>query len=97
MRSSMPYETAMIRPRPWPVFLLLAALGTCAGQPVAGGETSPGVPASPDWVQDVLVVAMPAAAVGGCQAGIYTPAVNGVRPWRQALIRWLTGRAVMGN
>jgi hypothetical protein len=50
-----------------------------------------------DWIHDALVVAMPAAAVGGCQAGIYTPAENGVRPWRQALIRWLTSRSVRGN
>jgi hypothetical protein len=53
--------------------------------------------AIPDWVHDALVVPHPAAAVGGCQAGIYTPAVNGVRPWRQAIVRWLTGRHVMGN
>ncbi len=53
--------------------------------------------ASPDWVNDALVVAMPAAAVGGCQAGIYTPAENGVRPWRHAIIRWLTSRSVRGN
>jgi hypothetical protein len=52
---------------------------------------------SPDWVHDALVVASPAAAVGGCQAGIYTPAVNGMRPWGNAIIRWLTGRHVMGN
>ena len=40
---------------------------------------------------------MPAAAVGGCQAGVYTPAENGVRPWRNAIIRWLTSRSVRGN
>jgi hypothetical protein len=51
----------------------------------------------PDWIHDVLVAAHPAAAVGGAQAGIYTAAVNGVRPWRAALLRWLTGRHVMGN
>lgn len=51
----------------------------------------------PDWADDALVIVNPAAAVGGCQAGIYTPAVNGVQPWRQAMIRWLTGRHVMGN
>jgi len=50
-----------------------------------------------DWVQDLLVIAMPAAAVGGCQAGIYTAAENGVRPWRQAIIRWYTSRNVRGN
>ncbi len=50
-----------------------------------------------DWVHDALVVAMPAAAVGGCQAGIYTAAENGVKPWRQAIIRWLTSRSVQGN
>ena len=50
-----------------------------------------------DWVQDLLVIAMPAAAVGGCQAGIYTAAENGVKPWRQAMIRWLTSRKVQGN
>jgi hypothetical protein len=50
-----------------------------------------------DWIHDSLVVAMPAAAVGGCQAGIYTAAENGVKPWHQALIRWLTSRDVQGN
>lgn len=51
----------------------------------------------PDWIHDVLVAAHPAASVGGSQAGVYTAAVNGVRPWRAALLRWLTGRHVMGN
>jgi hypothetical protein len=50
-----------------------------------------------DWVHDALVVAMPAAAVGGCKAGIYTAAENGVKPWRQAIIRWLTSKSVQGN
>lgn len=54
-------------------------------------------PPPPAWIHDALVVAMPAAAVGGCQAGVYTPAENGIRPWRQAIIRWLTSRNVRGN
>ena len=53
--------------------------------------------AIPEWAHDALVIANPAAAVGGCQAGIYTPAANGIQPWRQAMIRWLTSRHVMGN
>lgn len=62
----------------------------------ASGEPAP--PATiPDWVHDALVVTNPAAAVGGCRARIYTPADNGVLPWREALIRWLTGSHVMGN
>lgn len=61
-------------------------------------ESAPcNAPSSLDWIHDALVVAMPAAAVGGCQAGVYTPAENGVRPWRQAIIRWLTSRSVRGN
>ncbi len=94
-----------------PLFLLLLAL-LASPRCVESGEPSPSearpatsapgarpiaTQAAADWVQDALVVAMPAAAVGGCQAGIYTPAVNGVQPWRQAIIRWLTSRHVMGN
>ena len=72
---------------PWLLALAVLAPGrrAAAEQPI------------PDWVHDALVIANPAAAVGGCQAGVYSPAANGVRPWRQALIRWLTGRHVMGN
>ena len=62
----------------------------------AAGELA-GPAAVPDWVHQALVVANPAAAVGGARPGIYTPAVNGVEPWREAMIRWLTGRHVMGN
>lgn len=50
-----------------------------------------------DWVRDLVVVAMPAAAVGGKNAGVYTAAENGIRPWKQAIIRWLTSRSVRGN
>jgi len=65
-----------------PLAILAALVDPCLADVNASSDpTSP-----PDWVQDALVVAMPAAAVGGCQAGIYTPAVNGVRPWKQALI-----------
>ena len=77
--------------------LLLLPLWLSADRYAAAGESALDPAATPDWVHDALVVAMPAAAVGGCQAGIYTPAVNGVSPWRQAMIRWLTGRQVMGN
>lgn len=63
----------------------------------AADGVSPDAPASLDWVRDALVVAMPAAAVGGSQAGVYTPAENGVQPWREAIIRWLTSRSVRGN
>ncbi len=66
------------------------AAGGAPDQPAADAAT-------PDWVRDALVIPHPAAAVGGCRAGIYTPAVNGVKPWRQAMVRWLTGRHVMGN
>lgn len=52
---------------------------------------------APEWIHDALVVAMPAAAVGGCQAGVYTAADNGIQPWRQAILRWLTSRSVRGN
>ncbi len=60
------------------------------------GSASP-VALTLDWLHEMLVIAMPAAAVGGCQAGIYTAAENGVKPWRQALIRWLTSIKVQGN
>ncbi len=50
-----------------------------------------------DWVRDLVVVAMPAAAVGGKMAGVYTAAENGITPWKQAIIRWLTSRSVRGN
>ena len=76
----------------------LLASGNPAPAAVPDATKTPPVNSSiPDWVHDALVVAMPAAAVGGCQSGIYTPAENGVRPWRQALIRWLTSRHVRGN
>jgi len=71
--------------------LVILVTGLFASQQLAGSD------AVPDWIHDALVIANPAAAVGGCQAGIYTPAVNGLQPWRQAMIRWLTGRHVMGN
>src|SRR5690606_30952678 len=50
-----------------------------------------------EWVRDIVVVAMPAAAVAGKKAGVYTPAENGIRPWKQAIIRWLTSKNVRGN
>jgi len=75
---------------------LLAILLLGSPCPATDGG-SRGIPVPEDWVNDALVVAMPAAAVGGCQAGIYTPAENGVRPWRHAIIRWLTSRSVRGN
>jgi len=75
--------------RSWPV--LLGILAACVG-PVAVAEQP-----APEWIHDALVVAMPAAAVGGFQAGVYTPAENGIRPWRQAIMRWLTSRNVRGN
>ncbi|MBD1422329.1 hypothetical protein [Sphingobacterium chuzhouense] len=50
-----------------------------------------------EWVRDLVVVAMPAAAVGGQNAGVYTAAENGIEPWKQAIIRWLTSRNVRGN
>src|SRR5690606_13928953 len=50
-----------------------------------------------DWVRDLVVVSMPAAAVGGKKAGVYTAAENGIVPWKQAIIRWLTSRSVRGN
>ncbi|NGM62475.1 hypothetical protein G5B30_11180 [Sphingobacterium sp. SGG-5] len=50
-----------------------------------------------DWVRDLVVVSMPAAAVGGKMAGVYTAAENGIVPWKQAIIRWLTSRSVRGN
>lgn len=50
-----------------------------------------------DWVRDLVVVAMPAAAVGGKNAGVYTAAENGITAWRHAIIRWLTSRNVRGN
>jgi len=93
------YDLAAIRRSPWRAFLplLLLTMGLSANQYVAAGEATPDTQSPPDWVHDALVVTMPAAAVGGCQAGIYTPADNGVRPWRQALIRWVTSRNVRGN
>ena len=88
-----------IRRSRWRAFLplLLLLVGLFANHQVAAGEAMPDAQSPPDWVHDALVVAMPAAAVGGCQAGVYTPADNGVRPWRQALIRWFTSRNVRGN
>jgi hypothetical protein len=95
MQGAMPMNTAMHVGRQsserlsWAAMLLLLVPFTCrceaADQP------------SPQWIHDALVVAMPAAAVGGCQAAVYTPAENGIRPWRQAIIRWLTSRSVRGN
>ncbi|MEN6494370.1 MAG: hypothetical protein ABFD16_08765 [Thermoguttaceae bacterium] len=76
---------------------LLLAIVLFANSCWAADSVSRDAPASLDWVNDALVVAMPAAAVGGCQAGVYTPAENGVRPWRHAIIRWLTSRSVRGN
>jgi hypothetical protein len=84
-----------MKPRCLPALLLLASLSVSGT--LTADEATPAPHASPDWIQDALVIAMPAAAVGGCQAGVYTSAVNGVRPWRQALVRWLTGWHVMGN
>ena len=78
------------------VIVLLAGPGLMASLCRAEGE-DPDERSTLDWVEQALVVAMPAAAVGGCQAGVYTPAENGVRPWRNAIIRWLTSRSVRGN
>ncbi len=75
--------------------LLLACLA--ASRDVAADRPTSATESSPDWVHDALVIAMPAAAVGGCQAGVYTPAENGVRPWREAIVRWYTSRSVRGN
>src|SRR5690606_29033963 len=50
-----------------------------------------------DWVRDLVVISMPAAAAGGKKAGVYTAAENGIVPWKQAIIRWLTSRSVRGN
>ncbi|MEA5126681.1 MAG: hypothetical protein VB074_00705 [Proteiniphilum sp.] len=50
-----------------------------------------------DWVQDILVVSMPAAAVGGKNAGVYTAGENGITPWNSSIIRWLTSKSVRGN
>lgn len=50
-----------------------------------------------DWVQDILVISMPAAAVGGKNAGVYTAAENGITPWNNSIIRWLTSKSVRGN
>ncbi|NLS96465.1 MAG: hypothetical protein GXX96_30375 [Planctomycetaceae bacterium] len=78
------------------IFLLL--LGCLSSNPVlAADQPIPDTQSSPDWVRDALVIAMPAAAVGGCQAGVYTPAENGIRPWRRAIVRWYTSRSVRGN
>lgn len=79
-----------------PLALLLAA-SLFANSCGAADNTPRDAPSSLDWINDALVVAMPAAAVGGCQAGVYTPAENGVQPWRGAIIRWLTSRSVRGN
>jgi len=72
-------------------FLCGATLWAADADPRGGHESIP------EWVHDALVIANPAAAVGGAQAGIYAPSENGILPWRQALIRWLTSRHVMGN
>lgn len=83
--------TTLLRPSLPLAIVLLAS-------PCWAAEGTPRNAPSPlDWIHDALVVAMPAAAVGGCQAGVYTPAENGVRPWRHAIIRWLTSRSVRGN
>lgn len=50
-----------------------------------------------EWVRDLVVIAMPAAAAGGQNAGVYTAAENGIMPWKNAIIRWLTSRSVRGN
>lgn len=76
---------------------MLLAIVLPASSCWAADNGSRDTPTTPDWINDALVVAMPAAAVGGCQAGVYTPAENGLRPWRQAIIRWLTSRSVRGN
>lgn len=84
--------------RRWLDSLPPMALVLLAANPPPGSAADTLQPTGiPAWAQDALVIANPAAAVGGCQAGIYTPAVNGIQPWGQALIRWLTGRHVMGN
>ena len=76
---------------------LLLAIGLLANPSWAAEEETRDAHPSLDWLNEALVVATPAAAVGGCQAGVYTPAENGVRPWRHAIIRWLTSRSVRGN
>lgn len=50
-----------------------------------------------DWIKDLVVVAMPAAAAGGKNAGVYTASENGIVPWQRAIIRWLTSKNVRGN
>ncbi|MEL7589011.1 MAG: hypothetical protein AAGU19_20035 [Prolixibacteraceae bacterium] len=50
-----------------------------------------------NWIHDLVVVSMPAAAIGGKKAGVYTAAENGVIPWNKAIIRWLTSKSVRGN
>lgn len=50
-----------------------------------------------NWIHDLVVISMPAAAVGGKKAGVYTAAENGVIPWNNAIMRWLTSKSVRGN
>ena len=76
---------------------LLLAVGLLANPCWAVEKETLDTHSSLDWINEALVVAMPAASVGGCQAGVYTAAENGVQPWRQAIIRWLTSRSVRGN
>ena len=78
------------------VLPLLLVMGLMAS-PSKAAEEARGTHPSLDWVDEAVVVAMPAAAVGGAQAGVYTAAENGVQPWRDAIIRWLTSRSVRGN
>ena len=79
------------------VLLLLLAVCLLANPSRAAEKETRDAHPSLDWLDEAVVVAMPAAAVGGPQAGVYTAAENGVRPWRHAIIRWLTSRSVRGN